>query len=72
MCASDCHRKSEYPLPWEGRDDLIMSNKEYWEECAKVMEGEIDPEIPDDMEVIDGMPASRPRNPDRSRAPWED
>lgn len=23
-------------LPWEGRDDLIMSNEEYWKEVGKV------------------------------------
>lgn len=28
-------------------------------------------EFPDDMEIIDGMPASRPSCPDRSRKPWE-
>lgn len=28
-------------------------------------------ELPDDMDIIDGMPASRPSCPDRSRAPWE-
>lgn len=27
---------------------------------------------PDDMEIIDGMPASKPKDPDRVRAPWED
>ncbi len=26
--------------------------------------------IPDDMEIIDGMPASRPQV-ERTRAPWE-
>ena len=55
MCASDCHRESELPLPWEGRDDLIMSNKEYWEECAKVMAGEKDVEIPDDTDDEESM-----------------
>ena len=28
--------------------------------------------IPDDMEIIDGMPASKPKDPDRVRAPWEE
>lgn len=28
--------------------------------------------ISDDMEIIDGMPASKPKDPDRVRAPWED
>lgn len=28
-------------------------------------------EFPDDMDIIDGMPASRPSCPDRSRKPWE-
>lgn len=28
--------------------------------------------IPDDMEIIDGMPASKPKSPDRVRAPWEE
>nr|DAF73715.1 MAG TPA: hypothetical protein [Caudoviricetes sp.] len=28
-------------------------------------------ELPDDMDIIDGMPASRPSSPDRSRRPWE-
>ena len=23
-------------LPWEGRDDLIMTNQEYWEEIARL------------------------------------
>lgn len=27
--------------------------------------------VPDDMQIIDGMPASRPSSPDRSRKPWE-
>lgn len=30
------------------------------------------PAVPDDMEIIDGMPASRPQSPDRTRNPWED
>lgn len=29
------------------------------------------PAVPDDMEIIDGMPASRPQ-PHRTRKPWED
>lgn len=28
-------------------------------------------ELPDDMDIIDGMPASRPSSPDKSRKPWE-
>ena len=28
-------------------------------------------ELPDDMDIIDGMPASRPSSPDGSRRPWE-
>lgn len=28
--------------------------------------------VPDDMEIIDGMPASRPQSPNRTRNPWED
>jgi hypothetical protein len=28
--------------------------------------------VPDDMEIIDGMPASKPKDPDRVRAPWEE
>lgn len=28
-------------------------------------------EFPDDMDIIDGMPASRPSCPDKSRKPWE-
>nr|DAG33388.1 MAG TPA: hypothetical protein [Caudoviricetes sp.] len=28
-------------------------------------------ELPEDMPIIDGMPASRPQNPDQSRKPWE-
>lgn len=28
--------------------------------------------VPDDMEIIDGMPASKPKDPDRIRAPWEE
>ena len=28
--------------------------------------------IPDDMEIIDGMPASKPKSPAQVRAPWED
>lgn len=27
---------------------------------------------PDDMEIIDGMPASKPKDPAHVRAPWED
>lgn len=27
--------------------------------------------VPDDMEIIDG-PASKPKDPDRVRAPWEE
>ena len=30
------------------------------------------PFIPDDMEIIDGMPASKPKSPAQVRAPWED
>lgn len=30
------------------------------------------PYLPDDMEIIDGMPASKPENPNRIREPWED
>lgn len=26
----------------------------------------------DDMEIIDGMPASKPKDPAHVRAPWED
>lgn len=29
-------------------------------------------EIPDDMDIIDGMPASKPQNADKSRKPWEE
>lgn len=29
-------------------------------------------EIPDDMEIIDGMPASKPQNAGISRNPWEE
>lgn len=29
------------------------------------------PATDDGMEIIDGMPASRPSSPDRSRKPWE-
>lgn len=28
-------------------------------------------EIPEDMVIIDGMPASKPQNADGSRKPWE-
>lgn len=28
-------------------------------------------EIPEDMDIIDGMPASKPHDADRSRKPWE-
>lgn len=28
--------------------------------------------VPDDMEIIDGMPASKPQDPAHVRAPWED
>lgn len=27
--------------------------------------------VPEDMDIIDGMPASRPSCPDSSREPWE-
>lgn len=27
--------------------------------------------VPDNMDIIDGIPASRPSCPDRSRKPWE-
>ena len=30
------------------------------------------PIIPDDMEIIDGMPASKPKSPAQVQAPWED
>lgn len=30
------------------------------------------PFIPDDMEIIDGMPASKAKSPAQVRAPWED
>lgn len=28
-------------------------------------------DIDDGMDIIDGMPASRPSSPDKSRKPWE-
>ena len=39
-------------LPWEGRDDLIMSNEEYWKEVDKALKGNKDFDIPDNVEDL--------------------
>lgn len=46
----------EKSTPWYGRDDIIMTNEEYFAECAKAMEGEKplgDPPDIDDDEAFE-------------------
>lgn len=45
-------KQNNEPLPWEGRDDLIMSNEEYWRECDKALKGNKDFDIPDNVEEM--------------------
>ncbi len=46
----DC--EENFGLPWEGRDDLIMSNEEYWKEVDKALKDNEDFDIPDNVEEM--------------------
>lgn len=45
----------EEATPWRDMKDLIMTNAEYFAECAKAMKGEKDVEIPDDEDDDEAM-----------------
>ena len=39
-------------LPWEGMDDLIFTNRDYWAECFKLVKGDKKLAIPDNIEEM--------------------
>ena len=45
--------------------------KKIQKECKKMDNIKVLNEIPEDMVIIDGMPASKPQSADGSRKPWE-
>ena len=42
----------EEEAPWYGKDDLIMSDEEYWKECDKATKDKKDMEIPSNIEEM--------------------